>query len=85
MTLSGLGLVEPEKVEHPEPEEILESVITKEERIFDLIREMQELLSRENGNKTVSKGRIAIRPLHTPTSKEQQCLTKKNTTDVLSG
>lgn len=49
MTLSGLGLVKPDKVEHLEPEEILESVITKEERIFDLIREMQELLSRENG------------------------------------
>lgn len=50
MTLSGLGLIEPEKIEHPEPEEILESVATKEERIFDLIREMQELLIEGNGN-----------------------------------
>ena len=53
MTLSGLGLVKPDKVEHLEPEEILESVVVKEERIFDLIREMQELLSKETGNKTV--------------------------------
>ncbi|MBI4653584.1 MAG: SAM-dependent DNA methyltransferase [Nitrospirae bacterium] len=50
MTLSGLGLIEPEKIEHPEPEEILESIATKEERIFDLIREMQELLLEGNGN-----------------------------------
>jgi type I restriction enzyme M protein len=50
MTLSSLGLVEPEKIEHPEPEEILESVAAKEERIFDLIREMQELLIEGNGN-----------------------------------
>lgn len=50
MTLSALGLVEPEKVEHAEPEEILESVAAKEERIFDLIREMQELLLEGNGN-----------------------------------
>lgn len=50
MTLSGLGLVAPEKIEHPEPEEILESVAAKEERIFDLIREMQELLMEGNGN-----------------------------------
>lgn len=53
MTLSGLGLVKPDKVEHLEPEEILESVVAKEERIFDLIREMQELLSGENGNRKV--------------------------------
>ena len=50
MTLSALGLVEPEKVDHAEPEEILESVATKEERIFDLIREMQELLLEGNVN-----------------------------------
>lgn len=53
MTLSGLGLVKPDKIEHLEPEEVLESVVAKEERIFDLIREMQELLSKETGNKTV--------------------------------
>ena len=50
MPLSALGLVEPKKVEHPEPEEILEAVVAKEERIFDLIREMQELLMEGNGN-----------------------------------
>ena len=50
LTLSGLGLVEPEKVEHSEPEEILESVAIKEQRIFDLIREMRGLLLEGNGN-----------------------------------
>ena len=50
MTLSELGLVEPEKVEHSQPEEILESVAVKEARIFDLIREMKELLIEGNGN-----------------------------------
>jgi type I restriction enzyme M protein len=49
MTLSGLGLIEAETVEHPEPEEILLSVAAKEERIFQLIQEMQELLAGGNG------------------------------------
>jgi len=49
MTLSGLGLVKPETVEHPEPEEILASVAAKEERILRLIQEMQELLEGGNG------------------------------------
>ena len=53
MTLSGLGLVAPEKAEHPEPEEILESVALKEEKIFDLIREMRELLLEGNASGTV--------------------------------
>jgi len=53
LTLSGLGLVAPEKVEHPEPEEILESVALKEEKIFDLIREMRELLLEGNNSGTV--------------------------------
>ena len=53
LTLSALGLVAPEKVEHLEPEEILESVALKEEKIFDLIREMRELLLEGNGNGTV--------------------------------
>lgn len=52
LTLSGLGLVEPEKVDHDEPEEILESVAAKEERIFSLIGEMRKLLE-GNGNGTV--------------------------------
>jgi type I restriction enzyme M protein len=45
LTLSGLGLVEPEKVEYPEPEELLESIAAKEERIFSIIEEMRELLN----------------------------------------
>jgi type I restriction enzyme M protein len=53
LTPSALGLVVPEKVEHPEPEEILESVALKEEKIFDLIREMRELLLEGNGNEKV--------------------------------
>jgi type I restriction enzyme M protein len=44
MTLSGLGLIEPERIEYPEPEEILESVAAKQEKISDLIGEMQQLL-----------------------------------------
>jgi type I restriction enzyme M protein len=48
MTLSGLNLVKPETMQYPEPEEILASVATKEERILELIQEMQELLQRGN-------------------------------------
>jgi type I restriction enzyme M protein len=50
LTLSALGLVEPEKVDHDEPEEILESVAAKEEKIFDLIGEMRKILLEGNGN-----------------------------------
>lgn len=50
MTLSSLGLIEAETVEHREPEEILVSVATKEERIIKLVQEMQELLAGGNGN-----------------------------------
>lgn len=53
LTLSGLGLVEAETIDHDEPEEILESVATKEEKIFDLIAEMRQLLQNGNGNGTV--------------------------------
>lgn len=49
LTLSGLGLVEPEKIDHDEPEEILASVASKEERIFSLINEMKKLLHNGNG------------------------------------
>jgi type I restriction enzyme M protein len=49
MTLSGLGLIEAETIEHPEPEEILASIATKEQRILKLIHEMQDLLARGNG------------------------------------
>jgi type I restriction enzyme M protein len=49
MTLSGLGLIEAETVEHKEPEEILVSIATKEKRILQLIQEMRELLGGGNG------------------------------------
>ncbi len=49
MTLSGLGLIETETVEHQEPEGILASVAAKEERILQLIYEMQELIAGGNG------------------------------------
>jgi type I restriction enzyme M protein len=44
LTLSGLGLVEPEQVNHREPEEILEAVAAKEQKVLDLIDEMRVLL-----------------------------------------
>jgi len=44
MTLSALGLVGPQKVEYPKPEEIVASVASKEERIHQLVTEMRELL-----------------------------------------
>ena len=44
MTLSSLGLMEPETVNHPEPEQILASIAEKEGRILKLIQEMRELL-----------------------------------------
>ena len=50
MTPAGLGLVSPERVDHPEPEEILESVAAKEQKVFAIIREMRALLARTNGN-----------------------------------
>jgi type I restriction enzyme M protein len=50
LTLSALGLVEPEKVVHEEPEEILESIGEKEEKIFDLIGEMKKMLLEGNSN-----------------------------------
>ena len=41
LTLASLGLVEPEKTDHAEPEEILESVAAKEKRILALLDEMK--------------------------------------------
>ena len=49
MTLSGLGLIKAESVEHPEPEDVLASVAGKEQRILKLIMEMQGLLAGGNG------------------------------------
>jgi type I restriction enzyme M protein len=50
MTLSALGLIEPETINHAEPDEILESVAAKEEKILDLVNEMRQLLNGGNGN-----------------------------------
>ena len=53
MTLSGLGLIEPEKTEHDAPEEILERVAEKQERILELVEEMRTLLLEEASNGAV--------------------------------
>lgn len=53
MTLSGLGLIEPDKTEHEAPEEILERVAEKQERVLELIEEMRALLLEEAGNGAV--------------------------------
>lgn len=53
MTLSSLGLIEPDKTEHEAPEEILECVAEKQERVLELIEEMRALLLEEAGNGTV--------------------------------
>ena len=49
MNLSSLGLIEAETIDHLEPEDILASVAAKEERILQLIQEMQGLLVGGNG------------------------------------
>lgn len=48
LTLSGLGLIEPETVEHEPPEEILEVIATKQERVASLIGELRSLLGMDN-------------------------------------
>jgi type I restriction enzyme M protein len=50
ITLSALGLLEPDSIEHPEPEDILESICAKEERVFAVVRQLRELLAGGNGN-----------------------------------
>jgi len=50
MTPSGLGLIEPEIIEHEEPEALLASVAEKEQRIFELVDEMRSLLDEGNGD-----------------------------------
>lgn len=47
MTLASLGLVEAEKTEHAEPEDILASVAEKERRILEIVEEMRKLVMRE--------------------------------------
>jgi type I restriction enzyme M protein len=47
MTLASLGLVEPEKTAHAEPEDILAAVAEKERRILEIVEEMRELVTDE--------------------------------------
>jgi len=47
LTLASLGLVEPEKTDHAEPEDILASVAEKEQRILKIVEEMRELVTAE--------------------------------------
>lgn len=53
MTLSGLRLIEPDKIEHEAPEEILERVAKKQGRVLELIDEMRALLLDEARNGAV--------------------------------
>lgn len=50
MTLTGLSLIEPDKTEHEAPEEILERVTEKQERVLELLEEMRSLLLEEASN-----------------------------------
>ena len=45
LTLTALGLVEPDATKHGDPIEILESVAEKEKRVFALAEEMRRLMS----------------------------------------
>jgi type I restriction enzyme M protein len=45
MTLASLGLVNPEKTDHAEPEDILDSVAKKERRILEIVEEMRAVLT----------------------------------------
>jgi len=47
LTLGSLGLVESEKAEHDEPEDILAAVAKKETRILAILEEMRELVTAE--------------------------------------
>ena len=50
LTFASFGLVEPEKTDHAEPEEILSSVAEKERKILGIIEEMRELVIAEDTN-----------------------------------
>ena len=50
MTLASLGLIAPEKLDHAEPDDILESIAAKEAQVFAVLRDMRELLAGGNGN-----------------------------------
>jgi hypothetical protein len=47
ISLASLGLVEPEKTDHAEPEEILAGVAEKERRILEIVEEMRGSLAQE--------------------------------------
>jgi len=49
MSLSSLGLVEPEKTDHLEPEEILESFSIKRHRTFESAKMLQETIEEARG------------------------------------
>ncbi len=48
LSLSGLGLIESETVEHEPPEHILEIIAKKQERIANLIGELRTLFDSKN-------------------------------------
>jgi len=45
LTLASLGLVEAERIDHAEPEDILASVAEKEQRILEIVQEMRKLVT----------------------------------------
>lgn len=47
LTLSSLGLVEPERSDHADPEDILADVAEKERRILEIVKELRELVTAE--------------------------------------
>jgi type I restriction enzyme M protein len=50
MTLSGMSLLEPDKLDDEDPKKILNSIAAKEEKAFSVIREMRQLLESEKQN-----------------------------------
>jgi type I restriction enzyme M protein len=50
LTLASLGLVQQEKTDHAEPEDVLASMAEKERRILELVDEMRELLTANGDN-----------------------------------
>ena len=64
MTLASLGLVEPEKTDHAEPEDILASVTEKERRILKIVEEMRELVTEEDEKRGMqnAKRRSSLMP-----------------------
>jgi type I restriction enzyme M protein len=52
LTLSGLGLIEPETAEHEPPEEILEVIAEKQQRVAQIVSELRGILE-SNNNATV--------------------------------